>query len=439
MKRLFAKTSPTSASAVAESFTEDLVIEILSRLPVKSLMRFKCVSKRWRSLISDPGFAKSHLQRLKAGDIIPSQRIVKSSPLETIDYEQLDGGIGGGHGSVMVRFHEPKVDDPRWMPDLVGSCDGLVCFVVHGGFLLYNPTTKESRNVPSFDLVPGIKSFHGFGYDSTSDDYKIVQGNGTKSYQMARFSLKSSSWRRVQVQQESHLANYRGVYWKGALHWCAVDQSRNKRETAIMSFDLAEEKFHQVLSVPEVGGDVVFEGLGIHGANLFIYHGTKNDLCEAWITNEYQRGGLWTKLFSVSTEGIPGCKYWLIPIVCTRSGKIVFQINVYRIILFNPEENTYMVYPIQGYDGIESAIYVETLVSPYLGWPHAYRPFRNLRRSLSLLSLVAASAALPSPALLDYTRDCRHANEPLILCLLPPASSIASSEPKIRDLRLGLP
>ncbi|KAI6694723.1 hypothetical protein NL676_022433 [Syzygium grande] len=153
--------------------------------------------------------------------MIPSQRIAKSSPLETINYELLDGSIGGNEDS---------------------SC---IC----------NPTTKESRILYSSKLVPRDKFFHGFGYDPTSDDYKIVQGNGTKNYQVATFSLKSSSWRRIQVQQESHLADDRGVFWERALHWCGVDQSQNKKETAIMSFDLAYEKFHQVLSVPEVGGD----------------------------------------------------------------------------------------------------------------------------------------------------------------------------------------
>ncbi|XP_048133133.1 F-box/kelch-repeat protein At3g06240-like [Rhodamnia argentea] len=121
MKSLSAETSRT----LAESFTEDIVVEILSRLPIKSLMRFKCVNKRWRCLISDRGFAKLHLQRLNAGDITPSQRIVKSSPLETIDYELLDGGIGGDEGSAGVKHREPRMDDPSWEPDLVGSCDGL--------------------------------------------------------------------------------------------------------------------------------------------------------------------------------------------------------------------------------------------------------------------------------------------------------------------------
>ncbi|KAH7850387.1 hypothetical protein Vadar_032149 [Vaccinium darrowii] len=39
--------------------------EILTRLPAKSLMRFKCVSKLWLSTILDPGFCEAH--RARAG------------------------------------------------------------------------------------------------------------------------------------------------------------------------------------------------------------------------------------------------------------------------------------------------------------------------------------------------------------------------------------
>ena len=41
------------ATAVAY-LPDDLVVNILARLPAKSLCRFKCVSRRWRRLISDP-------------------------------------------------------------------------------------------------------------------------------------------------------------------------------------------------------------------------------------------------------------------------------------------------------------------------------------------------------------------------------------------------
>ncbi|KAB8098030.1 hypothetical protein EE612_026975 [Oryza sativa] len=36
----------------AADLTDDLIVEILSRLPAKSVCRFKCVSWRWRRLIS---------------------------------------------------------------------------------------------------------------------------------------------------------------------------------------------------------------------------------------------------------------------------------------------------------------------------------------------------------------------------------------------------
>lgn len=41
----------------------ELIIQILLRLPVKSLIHFKCVRKLWFSLISnDSHFANSHFQ-----------------------------------------------------------------------------------------------------------------------------------------------------------------------------------------------------------------------------------------------------------------------------------------------------------------------------------------------------------------------------------------
>ncbi|KAJ8425216.1 hypothetical protein Cgig2_015692 [Carnegiea gigantea] len=38
------------------SLPEDLSVEILQRLPVRSLLRFQCISKSWQSLIIDPSF-----------------------------------------------------------------------------------------------------------------------------------------------------------------------------------------------------------------------------------------------------------------------------------------------------------------------------------------------------------------------------------------------
>src|SRR3954466_4024546 len=40
----------------------ELIIEILLKLPVKTLLRFRCVCKSWLSLISNNSFATSHFE-----------------------------------------------------------------------------------------------------------------------------------------------------------------------------------------------------------------------------------------------------------------------------------------------------------------------------------------------------------------------------------------
>ncbi|KAI8566693.1 hypothetical protein RHMOL_Rhmol02G0062100 [Rhododendron molle] len=55
------KTDWAEGSKPLPNLPYEINVEILLRLPVKSLLRFTCACKSWRSLISDPKFAKTHL------------------------------------------------------------------------------------------------------------------------------------------------------------------------------------------------------------------------------------------------------------------------------------------------------------------------------------------------------------------------------------------
>ena len=55
---------PGAAAGTACRLTDDLILEILSRIPARSLHRFKCVSVRWRDLIADPANRKKLPQTL---------------------------------------------------------------------------------------------------------------------------------------------------------------------------------------------------------------------------------------------------------------------------------------------------------------------------------------------------------------------------------------
>ncbi|KAI3915380.1 hypothetical protein MKW92_001750 [Papaver armeniacum] len=70
---------PNTATSRA-LFVDDVVCDILSRLPVKSLMRFKCVSKHWLSLIKDPYFRDLHFRTSKAPARTNSWRRIEDVP-----------------------------------------------------------------------------------------------------------------------------------------------------------------------------------------------------------------------------------------------------------------------------------------------------------------------------------------------------------------------
>ncbi|KAK5817620.1 hypothetical protein PVK06_022547 [Gossypium arboreum] len=55
--RIIRRSTKHSQNAETIANNYDLLIQILVRLPVKSLLRFKSVSKTWHSIISNPEFS----------------------------------------------------------------------------------------------------------------------------------------------------------------------------------------------------------------------------------------------------------------------------------------------------------------------------------------------------------------------------------------------
>nr|TKW30876.1 hypothetical protein SEVIR_2G066801v2 [Setaria viridis] len=133
-------------SAVAGLY-DDILVEILSRVPVKDLRRSKCVSKPWRDLISDP------LHRKK----LP----------QTLEGFFHGGRRSFGHFTCLTGTGEsvPPVDlDPSFsfltekLPGverlvLLDSCNGLLLFGCNRedrfGYIVCNPATEECVDVPA--------------------------------------------------------------------------------------------------------------------------------------------------------------------------------------------------------------------------------------------------------------------------------------------------
>ncbi|XP_073024234.1 F-box/kelch-repeat protein At3g23880-like, partial [Primulina eburnea] len=180
---------------ILSKISHDLTAEILSRLPVKSLLRFRCVSKSWLFLISSPEFETNYLEvstTRRRRLVFGTATALYTCPLNGIfyelphvDYEQCD-------------FTKDYRDDKIQM---VGSCNGLVCLVYlfTGHIFVWNPAIRKCRQLPSPQA--SYREPCGFGYDASSDDYKVLQIvhklNSTpysRTYSLRNDSWKSSDW-----------------------------------------------------------------------------------------------------------------------------------------------------------------------------------------------------------------------------------------------------
>lgn len=108
---------------------EDLiVVDILSRLTVKSLLRFRSVSKSWYALITNPNFIRIHLSRTNSHKLITFSHCLENLYVTNCDAEPSDNCSD----NVVCTSLPVKVFhfDPNACVNIVGSCNGLLC--THG-------------------------------------------------------------------------------------------------------------------------------------------------------------------------------------------------------------------------------------------------------------------------------------------------------------------
>ncbi|KAL3653870.1 hypothetical protein CASFOL_003551 [Castilleja foliolosa] len=156
-------------------------IEILSRLPVKSLMQFKCVSVSFYNLISnDPLFRKKHLHHqsnFKKVILVPhyfqsfGENGVLPYPIVSISSELGDVSM------CMIELKLPICGKVRFH----STCDGLFCMSMSGGgdVVIWNPTTRRIKTFQSCRLrLPNLPNPRWIGYslahDPRCDIYKLL-------------------------------------------------------------------------------------------------------------------------------------------------------------------------------------------------------------------------------------------------------------------------
>ncbi|XP_020239481.1 putative F-box protein At1g47790 [Cajanus cajan] len=130
---------------------EELMVEILSWLPVRSLMQCRCVSKSFKSLISDPSFVKLHLQRSPNNtNFLIRYRTPKHDFALPCSLRSL---LEGPLSDIALKQEEKY--------KVAGSCNGLVLLFALSNtsstrtykFLLWNPAIRKTFQVPHY-IIP---------------------------------------------------------------------------------------------------------------------------------------------------------------------------------------------------------------------------------------------------------------------------------------------
>ncbi|OMO84749.1 hypothetical protein COLO4_21873 [Corchorus olitorius] len=154
----------------------DVITEILCRLDVEDLLRYRCLSKRYCCLIDSPDFIKHHLSHSLKTDTHLSL-ILRDSELYSVNFDSLE--------SAKKLKHPLDENDEGNGTEILGSCNGLLALLGdYGGekVALWNPSTRKSQMLPVSEIEFPPYNFsccqfitYGLGYDPNSDDYKFVR------------------------------------------------------------------------------------------------------------------------------------------------------------------------------------------------------------------------------------------------------------------------
>ncbi|XP_043700430.1 F-box protein CPR1-like [Telopea speciosissima] len=349
----------------------EIIREILSRLPVKSLFRFRCVSKDWSCLISDPFFISLHLNR--------SSEKNPSLCLTDGDRCFFTAPIDGSSTATMVNIPFEELMDPA---EIVGSCNGLLCLVFSNSWRIFfwNPAIREFKKLPDAPIVsPRIlmitNTVLGFGYDPINDEYKVVRiiyvcvrsWKDSLIFQcddVSVFSLGTGKWKKLgNVPFGINSMSSQAVV-NGSIHWMATQKINSELSDLIVSFDVRNEVFREIQLPNCVEGKRHKFVRALEGF-LSLIECIPGGNVEIWVMKDYGVNGSWTKQFTIELlygYGFEDSRA-VFPKEILRSGEILIEKNNKNLVLYNPESKGQRELEINGLpDGFESFLFMESLV-----------------------------------------------------------------------------
>ncbi|XBI96456.1 hypothetical protein VPH35_032735 [Triticum aestivum] len=240
---------------------DDALVEILVRLPSKSVLRCRAVCKRWRRITTDGSFLAAHAAH------------AASCTREMIILPEHHYDPGSLAVETIRLFLERRPRPIRFLCNrthrdwcrVLYSLDGLLVLEPqHSRFIICNPMTRQSASLPPLAPHPCFTTFAcGFYLHGSSNEYRLLchclQGEAREhSYYI--LSTGSTLPRRLGpaptpagpptgwVEYEVPVAH------RGILHWFSL-HSEATRTGKMLAFHTVSETFRLMSRPPERPGD----------------------------------------------------------------------------------------------------------------------------------------------------------------------------------------
>ncbi|KAJ0753493.1 putative F-box domain-containing protein [Helianthus annuus] len=353
----------------------EIIEEILPLLPPNSLCRFKSVSKKWNSLISSPHFIKTHLllnhQTPKLIALSTTGSLYSIDITETLDSDCIPATANE------LRIRSPPL---RWK-QILGSCNGLLLAKDENDTIfVMNPMTQDLWEVPLCPFAPVYEEYeevyvrYGFGYDLSTDDYKIVSISFWNPYSyhdsketfVCVYSLRNNSWRKLPdcnyYEHDYTVLDdvISGAVINQSLHWSG-------RFSEIVGFNLASEEFKQMKFPVSVGfGISLLTSMVDVGGKLGVFMRSEEAGFECCVMEEYGVVESWTKVRIHGFEEED--RAWPVCLLQGRNREIVFQRREGGMVVYNIDERRRRDVRIVGGPGgnvnVFPGTFVESLESP---------------------------------------------------------------------------
>ncbi|CAN7133597.1 unnamed protein product [Brassica rapa subsp. narinosa] len=317
----------------------DITLGILSRLPAKSILRNRCVSKLWSSSIKLPSFINSFASRSTSRS--PTLLVTISSGSAKYVFSFPQHQIPDG--SICSPFYSYQIANLDWKYSLSNSIHGLILTSV---FKIWNPALRQFLAFPHPDKYVSSRHASSYlGYDPLEGKHKVLLFMSTiKCTDQPRVLTLGTqeSWR---IITKGHCPVHRPCgherCFNGILYYRACLDGDS--QCIIMSFDVKSEYFN-IINYPEGRSCSSFHMIPYEGRLALVTYDHPYDDVELNILKD-AHGHIWTRERYVLHLPYESIRRDLIYFVgTTDAGEYAFAphgvYEAFYIIYFDPRRNS---------------------------------------------------------------------------------------------------